>query len=200
VRGLGTAAEQIEAGSPTPVSVFLELNWAADWRTRVSAAVMALAEVHHSVESRGWRRCRATGFKLRCGGAAPTAVPSVEQVAGVLTQCRDEHVPLKATAGLHHPLRHYDPALGTQLHGFLNVFVAGVLAFTHTGLPLERVQQIVGDPEGSHFTFSEKGLHWTNYAAALEEILAARQHAVISFGSCSFDEPRDDLRALGFLP
>src|SRR5947208_8081320 len=42
---------------------------------------------------------RGYGFKLRCGGANASAVPSVEQVAHVLAACRDAGVPLKFTAG-----------------------------------------------------------------------------------------------------
>ena len=33
-------------------------------------------------------------------------------------------IPWKATAGLHHPLRHFDDKLQTSMHGFVNVFGA----------------------------------------------------------------------------
>jgi hypothetical protein len=47
-----------------------------------------------------------TGVKVRCGGMTPDAVPTVERLADVLVGCARRRLPLKATAGLHHPFRH----------------------------------------------------------------------------------------------
>jgi hypothetical protein len=55
------------------------------------------------------------------------------------------------------------------------------------------------DENPSHFSFGDDGLHLGDVSATTEEIAAARRDFVASFGSCSFDEPRDDLRALGWL-
>ena len=65
------------------------------------------------------------GVKIRCGGAI---VPSVEHLAFFIARCRESRLAWKATAGLHHPLRHRDPASQAMMHGFLNVFLAGVFA------------------------------------------------------------------------
>ena len=51
----------------------------------------------------------------------------------------------------------------------------------------------------SHFLFHDGGMSWGALSATVEQIRQARQSSMISFGSCSFDEPRDDLRALGWL-
>jgi len=63
----------------------------------------------------------------------------------------------------------------------------------------EQVRLIVEDEDAGHFLFDDEGFRWKDLRATTAEIVAARQHAVISFGSCSFDEPRDDLRNLGLL-
>jgi hypothetical protein len=52
------------------------------------------------------RSAAGTGVKVRCGGMTPDAVPSVERLAEVLAGCAKRRLPLKATAGLHHPFRH----------------------------------------------------------------------------------------------
>ena len=137
------------------------------------------------------------GFKLRCGGTEASAFPSSEQAARALHACVEAGVPLKATAGLHHPFRRFDDEVKATMHGFVNVFAAGVLAFARRPDPAT-LQAILEDAEASHFTFDE-GLRWGGLTASAEEVTAARQRAVLSFGSCSFDEPRDDLRALGWL-
>lgn len=141
---------------------------------------------------------RRLGFKLRCGGLEASAFPAVDDVSFVLTACRHLRVPLKFTAGLHHPIRRFDPTVQTKMHGFVNVFVAGVLAQVHE-LEEEQVRAIVADEDATHFRFDDDGLWWKDQHATHAEIVVARHEAVTSFGSCSFDEPRDDLRALGWL-
>jgi hypothetical protein len=137
-------------------------------------------------------------FKLRCGGTGPADFPSCTKVAHVMSQCRQEEILLKLTAGLHHPLRHIDAGLQVSMHGFLNVFAAGVLAFSH-GLGEKHIHAIVEDEDPHSFSFSEEGLSWKDTKATTEQIRVARRAFIISFGSCSFDEPRDDLRALGLM-
>ncbi len=137
------------------------------------------------------------GLKLRCGGLHASAFPSCEQVAFVIAACRDAKVPLKFTAGLHHPIRRYNDGVQTHMHGFINVFTAGVLAHAR-GLSAEQLQPILEDEDAAHFAFNDAGLRWKDWHATTDEIAVARK-MVTSFGSCSFDEPRDDLRALGWL-
>ncbi|HXG09880.1 MAG TPA: hypothetical protein VNK04_08840 [Gemmataceae bacterium] len=182
--GLTTALEK--AGLPLKITYF-EINPGPDWRTRfdlLSAILVADPS-------------RRLGFKLRTGGLHASAVPAVADVSFVLTACCRNRVPLKFTAGLHHPLRHFDAGLQTKMHGFLNIFVAGVLAHARR-LDEDQVRPIIEDEDAGHFGFDDDGLHWKDLRAATEEIVTARRW-VTSFGSCSFDEPRDDLRALGLL-
>jgi hypothetical protein len=161
---------------------FYEVGLGPDWRSTLTAALRVLPG----------------GFKLRCGGLEAAAFPTVEQVAGVLTACARRNVPFKATAGLHHPIRHFDAQLQTHIHGFLNVFGAGVLAAA-LGLTRKRVQAIVEDEDPSHFVFTDETFRWKDLSVPVEAIVRARRDRMISFGSCSFDEPRADLRALGLL-
>jgi hypothetical protein len=139
------------------------------------------------------------GVKLRCGGLKAAAFPTPGQVAHAIAACRDNGLSLKFTAGLHHPLRHFDRDVRTKMHGFLNVFGACVLAST-LGLGEEQVREIIEDEDQANFGFDELGFGWKQYHAMKDEIIAARRQFVVSFGSCSFDEPRADLRALGVLP
>jgi hypothetical protein len=138
------------------------------------------------------------GYKLRAGGLEASAFPTSDDVAFALAACLGEGLPFKATAGLHHPFPRFDPAVGTRMHGFINVFTAGVLTLARC-LDAARAREILDDEGPEHFHFDDAGLRWQNLEASTGAIAHARQHAVVSFGSCSFDEPRDDLRALGWL-
>jgi hypothetical protein len=192
---LERASTDLEALGPPVPTPYYETSLRPGWRESVSAVLATLAG-HNA--GRSGTGTRPAGFKLRSGGLEAAAFPSPEQVAGTITACRDRGVALKATAGLHHPVRRFDAGLNAFMHGFLNVFVAGALAHAR-GLGEDQVRAVIEDEDAGHFVFDGAGLRWKDLAAGLDEIAAARREAVISFGSCSFDEPRDDLRALGLL-
>jgi hypothetical protein len=182
--------------APERLSISFETGLGPDWRESLPRAVQALGGYNHSLAQvfPTWGRL---GFKLRCGGLEASAFPSPEQVALVLAVCRDAGVPLKFTAGLHHPIRRYDPEVRATMHGFLNVVGAGVLAHAH-GLNAEQLRPIIEEEDPAAFRFDETEFRWRDLSASVEEVTVARRH-VVGFGSCSFDEPRDDLRALGLL-
>jgi hypothetical protein len=138
------------------------------------------------------------GFKLRCGGLETSAFPSSERVSAVLQGCFDAGVPFKATAGLHHPLPRIDTAVPARMHGFVNVFLAGALAFSRH-LTTDQLRRLLEDDQVNHFSFTNKLASWQKHRATTAEIASARRNFVRSFGSCSFDEPREDLRKLGWL-
>jgi hypothetical protein len=165
-----------------------------------AAGLSVVYEVPPASPSSLFARMRGgvAGVKLRCGGLEAAAFPSPGQVAAVIVACRDNGLALKFTAGLHHPIRHFDRGVQTKMHGFLNVFGAAVLAHA-LRLSEDQVREIVEDEDASHFGFDEVGFGWKQYHAMTEEVAAARRHFVLSFGSCSFDEPRDDLRAMGLF-
>ena len=137
--------------------------------------------------------------KLRCGGVTADAFPSPEQLAAALDAVRRAGVPFKATAGLHHPLRH-DRALGNgetaRMHGFVNVFGGVTLARLH-GLDADALAELLADGDADHFELGD-ALRWRSLSATGAEVADARRVA-LSYGSCSFDEPTDDLRALDWL-
>ncbi len=102
------------------------------------------------------------GFKLRCGGLEASAFPSSQQIADALRGCLDAGAPFKATAGLHHPLPRFDAEMKVRMHGFLNVFLAGVLAYTHN-LDAEQIRPILDDDDPKHFIFDKRGAKWRRY-------------------------------------
>ncbi len=157
----------------------------------------ALRQFAAALAERGARDGRF-GLKLRCGGTQPAAFPSSPLVASVLTICRDERVPLKFTAGLHHPLPRFDHAVRARMHGFLNVFVAGVLAHA-VALDHHDVLAVLEEQDLRQFHFSGSFLGWHDFEASVAELRDIRRSRLISFGSCSFTEPRDDLRMLRLI-
>jgi hypothetical protein len=138
------------------------------------------------------------GFKIRTGGVTPEVFPSPEQIACALNVCNLNKIELKATAGLHHPVRHYNDGVNTKMHGFLNVFGAGILALANN-LNEREIKYILSDENPSNFIFDNDKFSWKDLRADSETIQNARSNFVTTFGSCSFDEPRYDLKALGMF-
>ena len=141
----------------------------------------------------------AVGAKIRTGGLTPTDHPSPEEVARFVFACRAADVPLKATAGLHHPYRHEATSVGCRQHGFLNFFLGCCLVAEDRIGEAELAEMLADESPGS-FSFREDSLAWRDRKVSVAEVRAARERFVHSFGSCSVDEPIGDLRAGGLLP
>jgi hypothetical protein len=138
--------------------------------------------------------------KVRTGGITPDAIPSVDSVAAYIIECAERKLPFKATAGLHHPVRAahrltYQPdACSAMMHGFINVFISAAFAWHGE----REIHPILSETDPSAFRFDDRA-HWRDLALSSEEIDESRRNFAHSFGSCSFDEPIEDLRILGWL-
>jgi len=176
-------------------TIFFEPPLRESWRDDFTHLADALVAVRGSRDAGG--AGHRAGFKLRCGGVVAAAFPSVEQVAHAIMATATRQVPFKATAGLHHPIRHHNDSVETKMHGFLNVFGASLLARARK-LSEGEIIRLLSDENPRHFVLSEDCFCWKDHAATGREITNLRTD-VVSYGSCSFDEPREDLRELGIL-
>ena len=191
---LEKCASVIEQHGPPELVVYYEVGVGSAWRTTIPAVLSVL----RLCRDLPYEKCLPPGFKLRTGGVDSAAFPSAEEVAGVICVCRDSGVPMKFTAGLHHPIRKHDAGVQTKMHGFINVFVAGVLAAARKLEP-DTVCDILSDENAANFHFTDDSCRWGEISATTAEIEASRKSSVTSFGSCSFDDPRDDLRTLQWM-
>ena len=180
---------ELQAASPTARAA-LEAPFRTHPET-VGPAVEAIAEAN----ARAGRPSFA--LKLRCGGVTADLVPSVDALATALHEAVRAGVPFKATAGLHHPVRSYREEVDAEMHGFVNVFGGATLARLH-GLGADALAEILSDTDPASFELGD-GLRWNRLSATAAEVADARSQLALSYGSCSFDEPREDLRALGWL-
>jgi hypothetical protein len=137
------------------------------------------------------------GYKLRTGGVTADAFPTSAQIAHALVAAATHQLPIKFTAGLHHPIRQFRDEVKTKMHGFLIVLGAAVLAAEHRW-DAKQTAAMLEDENPRSFSFTDDFFTWRDWKIDAERLKYWRRF-VRSFGSCSFDEPRDDLRALGFL-
>lgn len=187
----GDDAAAIEASVdalPPEIRCFVELPAGGDARGLVAAVKGADASA-----------------KIRCGGVTEDLIPPAEDVARFIHACASSRTPFKATAGLHHPLRaeqnltyESNPPRGV-MHGFLNVLIAAACAMHDESLSASDLLPIIEATDASAFGFGETGVVAMGCELSNEQLAACREHLFISIGSCSFDEPREDLRELGLL-
>jgi len=141
--------------------------------------------------------------KIRTGGATAEAIPSPENVARFIRHCYATGCGFKATAGLHHPLRAMQPltyeagAPRDVMHGFLNVFLTAV--FHYNGMTLADANALMHRGTVDDVEFTDDHIAWRDYRVSRDEVTTIRRRFAISFGSCSFHEPVDDLIKTGLL-
>ena len=143
--------------------------------------------------------------KVRTGGVTADLVPSAEAVAEFVVLCAQGDVGFKATAGLHEALRgeraltYAEDAPRSVMHGFLNVFL--MAAFVKRGrMEVGRAVEVLEERSGDGFVFADGGVEWNGRRLTTAQLASARESFATSFGSCSFDEPVESLKAIGLLP
>ena len=122
--------------------------------------------------------------KVRCGGLTSDMVPSAHRLAELLAGCAARRIPLKATAGLHHPFRQQRTGGGGPQHGFLNLLAAASAAAS--GAPPDELVKLL-ETEAS------------DAASLVERIDRHSRELLASIGTCSIDEPVADLQQLQLL-
>ena len=141
--------------------------------------------------------------KVRTGGVTQDAFPPTASLLRFLQSCIRARVPFKATAGLHHPLNAeyrltYEPnSPAGRMFGFLNVFLAA--AFLAAGMEEAEAAQVLDERSSLAFEFDQTGVSWREHRVGQDALASARKDVIISFGSCSFTEPIEELQALNLL-
>jgi hypothetical protein len=152
------------------------------------------------VSALGIRRQRA---KIRTGGVTADAFPTSKEIVRFVRTCMAANGPFKATAGLHHPMRCFRPltyepdAPKGSMHGFLNLFL--MTGFARDSFRPKKLEQIMEEEFEEVFLFEPNGVRWRDDFLNLSKIESLRADGIVSFGSCSFDEPLEDLKGLGLL-
>jgi hypothetical protein len=204
---LEAVAEAIAAGREVElVEARIDPTWIPDTQELVRSKLGEAVQVYWELPpGRGLRgevaavREAGAGAKIRCGGVTAEAFPPVEAVAAFVAACRDAGVRFKATAGLHHPVRHVEESTGFYMHGFLNLLAAAVFAHAD-GLGEDELTALLAEEDPAAFSIDVDGLAVHGHHAGTSAIAAAREQLFAAYGSCSFSEPVEDLTALGVLP
>ncbi|MPY87986.1 MAG: hypothetical protein GEU99_08700 [Luteitalea sp.] len=157
-------------------------------------------------------RAAGAGVKVRTGGVVLDAFPSSAALAHVIVTCAAGRARMKATAGLHHAVRGphrltYDAESTTTITpGFLNLFLAAAFAWDaisrgHDPQQIrEDVERILDLDDPRLLVVDDQRVAWADAVALrVDRIELARRRFAVAFGSCSFEEPIEELQALGWI-
>jgi hypothetical protein len=200
-----------------PAGKLAEARLGGGWRVSllVDADPGALPRQVETLETKLTRRlslptyCEAPlemvtdGFaKVRTGGLTPDAIPAVDSLCRFFRGTAERRLAFKATAGLHHAVRSmraltYAPdSPRAVMHGFLNVFVAAAFVWHGDG---EAVSPVLLEEDPRAFLFGDDELRWRGRRLSTAQLREARRDYAHSFGSCSFEEPVEELREMGLM-
>jgi hypothetical protein len=125
--------------------------------------------------------------KVRTGGTTAEAFPDDQTLANCLVTLAQARLAFKCTAGLHHAVRHRATGTGFEHHGFLNVLLA--VAATLDDASGEQVAAELADRDAARVAAKISNLD--------VETVSGVRSLFRSFGTCSTDEPVNDLVTLG---
>jgi hypothetical protein len=176
--------------------------------TAVRTAVAPAFELFYELPLRGDLRwllaaVRAVGAraKIRTGGVTPPDIPAGDAVLKFLEGCAAIRLAFKATAGLHHAVRGdqaltYDAASArTTMFGYVNVLLAAAALWL--GRSRGEALRLLESGDAATLAVGGSDLQWGASRFTVAEIARVRREFALSVGSCSFDEPVSEIRALG---
>lgn len=134
------------------------------------------------------------GLKVRCGGSENiiATTPLIE----IVQECALQRVPFKATAGLHHPVFSLKR---TEKYGFMSLFWACAYCFANPQASIDQISQVLTESNVQNFKFEVDESYWKSNISINSKQIEESRRLFLSFGSCSFDEPIQDLINAGYL-
>jgi hypothetical protein len=175
-----------------------------DWlAAQFGAGIDLYVEVTPGADAERWlERIAERGLraKVRTGGVTADACPAPAVLAGFLAATVRHKVTFKATAGLHHAVRGayrltYEPgASQAPMYGYLNVLLA--TAALRAGRPVATAEVLLQLTDATTLEFTADAVLWGSERFPLSMLRDTRSHHLVSFGSCSFQEPVDEFDAL----
>jgi len=153
-------------------------------------ALEAAAATVHRIHASTPFRC---ALKIRGAGSAGSGSTGIDcrQFIHVLRLVTALEIPLKATAGLHHPI--LEPERYGNVLGFLNLKSALMLVAVY-GEKISDSELLKCLSESSPAAYSFENLfRWRNWEVDLVKISTAQKLLPLTIGSCSLEEPDADL-------
>lgn len=176
-----------------PHRVFFEIPGSIT-DVEVAKKVIKVIAVHNkSILKRKIDNYLFSGLKINCGSADPDKNPTSEYLAEVMLYARDANVAVKFSGDYNPTFPTYDYNSNTKIHGFVNILMAGLLAYTQD-LNVEETIEVLEERNADNFIFSDQYVAWRELAAPAMEIKMLRMLSITSFNLSEFEKPLEALK------
>jgi hypothetical protein len=193
VRALESVVITAAASRLLPHRVYFELP-SGQKNVEVAKKITKVIAVHNkSILKRKIDNYLFSGLKINCVDHSSGEVADAEYLAEVMLYARDANVALKFSGAENTPFPSYDYKANREIHGFMNVLIASMLAYTQD-LNVKETVQVIEDKTPENFTFKDDYLAWRELAAPSMEIKMLRMLSITSFNISNLPKIRDDLK------
>lgn len=204
--------DTIEAPAQSVESVDYIVNKFASRERRVYIEVPIGEQTNAIMEAIARHKDKGVFAKLRTGGPNP---PTFEQTADFMIQAAYLNLGYKLTGRLHGLVAHTaieKDGREVEESGYLNVVLASALAQrlairdryldevwrkpAASDVTKSDIVKLLQEKDINAFEISETGIKYKRHLISTDEIKQARTNNLHSIGSCSFEEPVDELKKL----
>ena len=189
---VGSAAES----GLLPHRVFFELPSAADDLELVKKVIKVIAVHNKSILKRKIDNYLFSALKINCGPKENGEIPDAEYLAEIMLYARDANVAVKFSGDSNSTFPKMDSKSNKKRHGFLNVLLAGMLAYTQD-LNVEETVEVLEEKNPNNFRFNENYVSWKELATPAMETKMLRMLSITSFDSTHLTTPLAGLKELG---
>lgn len=181
-----------------PHRVFFEVP-GNEFDAEITKKIIKVIAVHNkSILKRKVQNYLFSGIKLNCSAKEGAKVPSAKYLAEVLLYARDANIAVKFSGKENAPFPEYNYSIESKMHGFINVLVASMLAYTQD-LTIEETVEVLEDRNPENFLFKDEYIAWRELAAPIMEVKMLRMLSITSFNFSNFSAPIHGLKELGYL-
>ncbi|MCG8374065.1 MAG: hypothetical protein MI700_11045 [Balneolales bacterium] len=176
-----------------PHRVYFEIP-GQDIEVETAKKIIKVIAVHNkSVLKRKIDNYLFSGLKINC-----TPPPSTEFLAEVMLYARDANVAIKFAGHNIRSFSTYDYTSNERVFGFINIFMAGLLAYTQD-LTVQETVEVLTENNPSNFIFKDAFIAWRELAAPMLEIKMLRMLSITSFNLTDFESPLHGLKERSIL-
>ena len=181
-----------------PHRVFFEIPESADTIDIVKKVTKVIAVHNKSILKRKIDNYLFSGLKIQCGTNEGGYVPDADYLAEAMLFARDANVAIKFSGDSNSTFPEVDTKGNILKHGFLNVLLAGMLAYTQD-LNVEETCEVIEELVPSNFVFNENYVAWKELATPAMETKMLRMLSITSFDCTELETPLLGLKKLGLL-
>lgn len=138
-----------------------------------------------------------SGLKVNCADLDTGNATDAEYLAEVMLYARDANVALKYSGFRNKPYPSVDYEVGKEVHGFLNILAANMLAYTQD-LNVQETIEVIQEKTPENFNFKDEYFSWRELGAPSMEVKMLRMLSITSFNNSDPQMAADELKKLKF--